>query len=103
MITKKSEELMWRAAEETNDLRAMGLYSKVLREQRYERFEEDYLPRLKELVPIEFSVDKYVIDTKRFGKLDFYPKVNKVLIRKENQWKKPGLKWLLTNIKKKNT
>lgn len=101
-MTKKSEELMWKAAQEDNDLRAMGLYTKVLREQRNERFEEEYLPRLKELVPIEFSGDKYIIETKIYGKLDFYPKVNKVLIRKDNQWKKPGLKWLLTNIRKKD-
>ena len=36
---KKSEQLRKEAAAEENDLKAMGIYTKVLREERLERFE----------------------------------------------------------------
>ena len=40
---KKSEELEQKAHTEDNDLKALGIYNKVLREKRLERF-ETYLP-----------------------------------------------------------
>ena len=30
--------------------------------------------------------------------LDFYPKANKVLIRQENEWIKPALRWMIANV-----
>ena len=45
---------------------------------------------------------KFTIDTdaqeEKFGVIDYFPKANKVLIRKDNKWIKPGLKWIITNL-----
>jgi hypothetical protein len=35
---------------------------------------------------------------KEYGVVDYFPKANKVLIRKENSWKPHGLKWMLDNL-----
>lgn len=102
---KKSEELRKAAAEEDNDLKAVGLMKQSLREERHERFAEEYLPKLQEKgYPIRFfeNQGKYAIDTKAcnksFGIVDYYPKANNLLIRKDNKWFKPGLKWMIENL-----
>lgn len=56
------------------------------------RFEEDfYFDKKKQCFTIHSSCDKY--PEKQF--FDFYPKSNKVLIRKENRWVFGGLKFLI--------
>jgi len=42
----------------------------------------------------------YTFETEMYGIIDFFPKANSVLIRKDNNWKKPGLKWIKKNILK---
>ena len=101
---KKSEELRQQGHAEDNDLKALGLYNKSLREGRHERFTEGTLPMLLKN-GYEVSYDdngKYTIDTdsqeEMYGIVDFFPKANKLLIRKKNKWIKPGNKWLLKNL-----
>lgn len=97
---KKSEELREEAAREDNDLKAMGILNKSMREGRLERFEENFLPQLEKLYDIVHHPDqhKYTIDTdtqtNKYGIIDYFPKANKVLIRRTNKWKKPGLQWI---------
>jgi len=102
---KNSEELRAKAATEDNDFKALGLYVKAIREQRLERLEK-YLPGMEKKGYVLQWVDssqKLIIDTsesaKDIGIIDYYPKANKILIRKKNEWKTPGLNWLITNLK----
>jgi hypothetical protein len=37
-------------------------------------------------------------DTSNTQIVDYYPKADKILIRKENRWIKPGLSWLIANV-----
>tara|TARA_R110000868_G_scaffold14426_4_gene67204 strand:+ start:22263 stop:22559 length:297 start_codon:yes stop_codon:yes gene_type:complete len=95
----KSEELLKQAAEEENDTRSFMLMCKALREKRSEKFIEDYLPVLKLRYVVTLRDNgSYSIETQEFGIIDYFPKKNSLLIRKDNDWKKPGLKWIYNNL-----
>jgi len=80
-------------------LRAMSLMNKVLREERAEDFDELFLPKLESSYDVTFrSNGSYAINSPTHGVLDFFPKANKLLIRKDNKWIKPGLKWIINNL-----
>lgn len=95
---KESEKLTNQANESDNDFVSFGLLTKALRESRSERFIEDWLPLLKKKYSITEVNHKYTIITDKFGILDYFPKANNLLIRKENKWKKPGLRWMIKNL-----
>ena len=101
---KNSEEYTKAAQEAENDFKSLSLHTKSIREARLERFEDGYkeLLEAKLCIVIPFNGNKIVIDTQtdEFGILDYFPKANKILIRKSNQWKNQGLRWLQTNILK---
>jgi hypothetical protein len=75
-----------------------------VRKERYENFVSNHL----DLIAFKFDVEyykhshRYTIYNTKFGDLDYYPKANKVLIRKENKWIKPGLNWLYKNLEINN-
>lgn len=93
-----SDQYLDRARKEDNDLSSLGFMVKALREKRSEKFVEDWLPLLEMRFPVVFNNHKYTIQTQEFGILDFFPKANKILIRKDNEWVKPGLKWIINNL-----
>jgi predicted MPP superfamily phosphohydrolase len=99
-VMKKSEELKQKANAQDNDLIALGIYNKSLREKRLERFEDYLLPLERQGYEIVENNHKYTIDTDtqeiKYGIIDYFPKANKILIRKDNNWIKPGLKWIVT-------
>lgn len=96
---KDSDYLRDKAAKEKNDLKAMGLLNKALREKRNEKFEDTWLPEFEKYYEVEKrSNGSYTIEDKKYGKIDFFPKANKILIRSKNTWKKPGLKWLINKL-----
>lgn len=97
---KNSEELMSLASKEDNDIISFALQCKALREKRSEKFLEDWLPLLEIRYPVEFKNHKYSITTQEFGIIDYFPKANNLLIRKDNEWKKPGLLWIIKNLTK---
>ena len=90
------------AQSEDNDLKSLGIYTKVIREERSERFEE----YKEELLSLGFNLTEHEIQGKvtieptKFGIIDYYPKANKVLIRKENRWITGGLSWIISNLLK---
>lgn len=94
----KSDELKQKISQEDNDITAFGLQCKLIREKRSEKFVEDYLPLLSSRFNIATSNGKYTITTEQYGILDFFPKANKILIRKDNKWIKPGLSWIRNNL-----
>lgn len=92
---KKSDILFNEARKEENDFKAIALTAKAIRERRMELFESKWL----EIVSKQFKVElrpngSYSINTQLWGILDYYPKSDKLLIRKENKWKKQGLNFL---------
>lgn len=94
---KKSEELT--SQQEDNDIKSFALACRALKEKRSEKFIEDYLPVLNLRYPIEKRDNgSYTISTQDYGIIDYFPKANKVLIREENKWIKPGLKWIFNNL-----
>jgi hypothetical protein len=95
---KQSEELLQLAREEENDLKSMGMYIKALRASRSEKFEDGWLLPLSNKYEIKHENYKYSITTQDYGIIDFFPKANKLLIRKDNNWIKPGLKWIINNL-----
>ena len=100
---KKSEQLRKEASMAESDQQCLGLHTKAMREERLERFEEEWLPLLREKTAVEyfFIPNNYTMKHNNFGTIDYYPKANKVLIRKQNKWIKPGLQWLIKNFELK--
>ena len=96
---KKSEKLRIEAEKEENDLKALGLYTKVLRENRIENFETNWLPKFKEgHICEKGSNQSYVIYSVRYGIIDYFPKANRCLLRKNQKLIKPALQWLVKNV-----
>lgn len=97
----KSDELKKQAEQEDNDLKALGLYTKVLREQRIENFETNWLPKFQEHHIVKKGTNQsYVIYSARYGVIDYFPKANRCLLRKKQKWIKPALEWLVKNLLK---
>ena len=84
--------------EEDNDFKSFALLCKALRESRSEKFIDGWLEPLSIRYNIISQDHKYTITTEDYGILDYFPKANKLLIRKENKWIKPGLKWIINNL-----
>lgn len=97
-MISESERLMSLSRQEDNDIKSFALMCKALREQRCERFDK-WLPIIQSQYDVVLRPNSsYQITTQKFGIIDYFPKANKVLIRKDNDWKKPGLKWLIDNL-----
>jgi len=101
--TRESDIIYERLQNEENDIKALKHFGDLLRAQRMENFEETWLRIFEYKYPIEWDskCGKYIIDTDEFGVLDYFPKCNKLLIRKENKWVKPALRWLIKNLLQK--
>ncbi len=96
---KKSEKLKREAEQEENDLKALGLHTKVLREERVENFEENWLPKLREThICEEAKNGSYTIYSTRFGIMNYYPKANRLLFRRTQKWAKPALEFIAQNL-----
>lgn len=94
-------ELREKLAAEENDLKALGIGKKLIREERNERFEETWLPKLQAKcnVKCDAKMYRYTFESNGYGVIDFYPKSNLLLIRKLNKWIQPGLRWIITEFK----
>ena len=95
-----SKELIKQAESEQNDLKSIGIYTKALREERAERF-ENYKDKILQAGYnlTEFkSHGKFTIEPTKYGIIGYYPKSNKIFIIKLNKWKKAGLRWIITNL-----
>lgn len=80
---KKSEELTLAAQREDNDIKSFGLLCKALRENRSEKFINGWLKPLQMKYDVMENNHKYTITTQDYGILDYFPKANKLLIRKK--------------------
>lgn len=94
---KPSEKLREEAEQTDNDLVAFGKYTKALREKRKEGFEDNWLSLLENQTEVTKKGYKYTFDSE-YGIIDYYPKANKLLIRKKNKWIKPALRFIVNKI-----
>lgn len=95
-----TDKLREQLATEENDLKALGIGKQLIREERNERFEDKWLPKLQAKCNVKHDdqMGRYTFELNGFGVMDFYPKANKLLIRKLNKWKQPALKWLIAEF-----
>jgi hypothetical protein len=71
---------------------------KFLKKYRDDIFVDKMLPKLQSKYKVVISdSSRYIIHTDN-GIIDYYSKANKILIRKENKWIKPGLQWIIHNL-----
>jgi hypothetical protein len=102
---RKSEILVQIQQELENDSLAWSLEAKIKREQNKELFSERWLPKFKDWLQEDIKWDGkkecFTLSLKKDELpvvIDFYPKGNKVLIRKDNVWFKNGSQWLVKNV-----
>lgn len=91
-----------KAQQEENDFKFLSEWKKSLREARLEK-SISYLEELeKQGAIISNDNFKFTIDTQnsKYEVIDYFPKANKILIRKQNKWIQPGLAWLIKNLLK---
>ena len=97
---KKSEQLTLDAQNEDNDFKALSLQTKALREKRLERWDDNWKSKIiasdKVKLYEEFPQQgKVTLHLQNSSIVDYYPKSNKLLIRKDNEWKTAGLNKLI--------
>jgi hypothetical protein len=97
-----SKRMKQEAHSKENDMAFLGQMKKVMRQERVERA-QPWLENLKnnpKVISFEYLEDlgKYIINTDKFGIIDYFPKANKILIRKQNKWITKGLNWIINNI-----
>jgi hypothetical protein len=99
-MTKK-EDLIHQLNTEDNDIKALGIVRKLNRETKNERFLDYWLPKIKQIVDVTVDpkMDKYTMTLSKHGIVDFFPKSNRLLIRKTNTWKNQGLVMLIDELK----
>ena len=103
MKEKLSSKLFREASEEENDLASLGKEVKAIRQVREEKFAKwhDELLNSSDVISVtKFSAQgKFEIRTStEHGIIDYFPKANKLLIRKSNNWKEKGINWIKENI-----
>lgn len=109
----KSKMLELESRMEDNDFKALGLINKARREKRLETFSKEWLekitasPLVTAMIEGERKYTFYIIQYSPKEDLadqvvDYFPKANKVLIRKENRWVINGLNWLIKRLKLKD-
>jgi hypothetical protein len=75
-----------------------------IREKRIEKWDESWKNKIlssPKVISYEDNVTKIELHinlNEEITVIDYYPKANKVLIRKNNEWKSKGLNWLIKNL-----
>ena len=101
----KIEQLKKELSEVDNDLKALGIKKKLNREIKNDRFLDHWLPQIqaKTEVNIDPKMDKYSLKLEKYGIVDYFPKSNRLLIRKTNKWKDKGIVLLINELNLQRT
>ena len=78
----------------------LGRMNKEIREKRSKQAEE-WIPTLREnLISMEFNEQSncYALEDRVHGRINYFPKANKIYLYRRDKWIKPGLKWLISNV-----
>ena len=94
-----SEGIRKELDQEDNDLKAMGLMSKLLKSERHDRFTDKWQAFfVGRLAAVQQKSGAWRIIHSKYGKVDYWPGPNKAHVHSKNWWIKPGLKWILNSI-----
>ncbi len=101
-MSENLDSLNQKWAEENNDLKALGIGKKIIREERNERWEDKWLPRFRQLfddrIWYEEKMSCWRIHVSAEEMYDYYPKANKVFAYPSKKWIEKGLKFLIKNF-----
>ncbi len=87
--------------EKTRDQEALKVYLKALRWEKEDAFKEYFLKRISENSIINRQpAHSYEIYSVRFGRVLFYPVLNRCFLLRKSKWIKPGLQWIIQNLLK---
>lgn len=89
------------ANQQENDLAFLGKSTDALREKRMEKFEDWFRLIVEHPMVLEYEKrdnGSYTFLLEDLGYVDLFPKANNLLVRKDNKWKKPALKWLIEKL-----
>lgn len=83
-----------------NDFKALALHKQIIREKNSDRAQKYIDALAKAGYPVTFFEDKgkVMIEETQFGIVDYYPKANKILIRKQSKWISAGAHWIIKNL-----
>lgn len=98
---KKSELLHRQADESDNDFQFWNFKTQAEKEEKFERFTEHHLPKIQQsekVISVEDREHMFMIEFSDGTRIDYYPKKDRVFIKKINHWKSDGLAWLLGKI-----
>ena len=82
------------------DPRMRQAFAKKEREKKQQDFEKTLLKELKEKYKVISYPEqcKYSIWNTIHGIVDYYPRADRILIRKDNHWISDGLAWINQNL-----
>lgn len=85
---------------EWSDYKGFNLEVKKSRQKRFKKFGKykDKLISAGYTVTFFEQQSKFSIEPSGFGVIDYYPKANRLLFRKENRWISDGLNWIYANL-----
>jgi hypothetical protein len=82
--------------EKNPDREALEAYLDAFNWQKEDEFKRYFLPRLSENYIIEKEpAHAYAIFSSRYGRILFYPRLNRCFLLKKSKWIKPGLQWII--------
>ena len=86
---------------EDNEIKAFALDCKIIREERHNKFKDNWLPKIQEKTSVNYNEisNIYTFELPSYGKIDLFPKSNKMLIRKGNKCKTKALKLIIQDLK----
>ena len=77
----------------------IGEFKKEQRNERFEKFQEEIMPKITELKIGNYEEDLYRVKLYLIdGVCFFYPKSDKVLICRDNKWISNGANWIKKNV-----
>lgn len=86
-----SSELKILANQQEDDNKFWQLLYKAGRAKKEEIFKRDILHLIEEKYDVQNEIDgKYTIFTEKHGTLDYFPRSNRLLVRKGNKWDSNG-------------
>ena len=87
--------------QQARDQESLNVYLKALRIEKEDVFKEYFLGRIAENSIINRQpAHSYEIYSVRFGRVLFYPVLNRCFLLRKSKWIKPGLQWIIKNLLK---
>ena len=95
---------MKKAINKNTDWKVFALQKEKINERRNkrdDRFVNEWLPKFKEVCEVTWEplLYRYILQSPTIGKIEFYPKGNRLFIHSTKKWKSDALVWLTQHFK----